>query len=93
MSEKLPLNNFERVEDNSQFNEGFIKDCNEETDEKYFLEVDVPCLEKLHELHNALPFSSERMKIKIVEKLEANLHDKTKYVVHVRNLKEALNHV
>ena len=49
MSQKLPLNKFERVEDNSQFNEGFIKDCNEETDEKYLLEVDVPYLEKLHE--------------------------------------------
>ena len=24
--------------------------------------------------------------------LAANLHDKIKYVVHIRNLKEALNH-
>ena len=42
---------------------------------------------------NHLPFSCERMKIKKVEKLVANLHDKTKYAVHIRNLKEALNHV
>ena len=31
------------------------------------------------------------MKIKIDEKLLANLHDKTKYVIHIRNLKESLN--
>ena len=32
------------------------------------------------------------MKIKKVEKLAANLHDKTDYVIHIRNLKQALNH-
>ena len=32
------------------------------------------------------------MKIKKVEKLEANLHDKTEYLIHIRNLKQALNH-
>ena len=31
------------------------------------------------------------MKIEKVKKLEANLHDKTKYVVNIRNLKHALN--
>ena len=32
------------------------------------------------------------MKIEKVEKLVANLHDKTEYVIHKRNLKQALNH-
>ena len=32
------------------------------------------------------------MKIKKVEKLVANLHDKTEYVIHIRNLKQALNY-
>ena len=32
------------------------------------------------------------MKIEKAEKLEANLHDKTEYVIHIRNLKQALNH-
>ena len=31
--------------------------------------------------------------MKKVEKLVANLYDKTEYVIHVRNLKQALNHV
>ena len=49
-------------------------------------------LEKLHELHNDLLFLPERMKTEKVEKLVANLHDKTEYVIHIRNLKQALNH-
>ena len=32
------------------------------------------------------------MKIEKVRKVVANLHDKTEYVLHVRNLKEPLNH-
>ena len=32
------------------------------------------------------------MKIEKVEKLVSNLHDKTEYVIHIRNLKQALNH-
>ena len=36
-------------------------------------------------------FLLERMKIETVEKLVANLHDKSEYVMHIRNLKQALN--
>ena len=32
------------------------------------------------------------MRFEKVEKLVANLHDKTEYVIHIRNLKQALNH-
>ena len=92
MSQKLPVNNFEWIKDTSQFNEDFIKNYNEESDEGYFIKVGVQYLEKLHELHNDLPFLPERMKIEKVEKLVANLHDKTEYVIHIRNLKQALNH-
>ena len=31
------------------------------------------------------------MKLETVEKLVVNLHDKTEYVNHIRNLKQALN--
>ena len=47
---------------------------------------------KILELHNDLPLLLERIKIEKVKKLVANLHDKTEYVIHIRNLKEALNH-
>ena len=69
MSQKLPVNNFEWIKDTSQFNEDFIKNYNEESDEGYFLEVDVQYPEKLHELHNDLPFLPERMNIEKVENL------------------------
>ena len=92
ISPKLPVNNFEYIEDTSQFNEYFTKIYNEETDKGYFLEVDVQYTEKLHELHNDLPFLLERLNIEKVEKLVANLHDKTEYFTHIRNLKQALNH-
>ena len=92
MLQKLPVNNFEWIEDTSQFNEDFVKNYNEENDEGYFLKVDVQYLEKLHDLQNGLPFLTERMKIKKIEKLVPNLHDKTEYVINIRNLKQALNH-
>ena len=92
MSQKLPVNNFEWIKDTSQFNGDFIKDYNGESDEGYFIEVDVQYPEKLHELHNDLPYLPERMKIEKVEKLVANLHDKIESVIHIRNLKQALNH-
>ena len=46
----------------------------------------------MHEIHNDLPFLSERINIEKVEKLVINLHDETKYFIHIRNLKQALNH-
>ena len=52
MSQKLPVNKFEWIEETAQFNEDFIKNYNEESDEGYFLEVDVQYPEKLHELHH-----------------------------------------
>ena len=39
-----------------------------------------------------LTFLPKRMKIEKVEKLVANLRDKTEYVIHMRNLQQALNH-
>ena len=92
MSQMFPVYNFEWVKDTFQFHEDFIKNYNEESDKGYFLEVDVQYFEKLQELHNDLPFLPERMKVENVEKLVANLHDKTDYGIHKINLKQALNH-
>ena len=63
MSQKLAVNKFEWIKDTSQFIEDFIKNCNEETDEGYFLEFDIQYPEKLHELPNDLLFLPERIKI------------------------------
>ena len=92
MSQKLPLNQFERIKDTSQFNEDFLNNYNEKSDEGYFLEVDVQYPEKLRELHNDLLFLPERTKLEKVEKLVTNLHNKTEYAIHITNLKQVLNH-
>ena len=63
-----------------------------EVKEGYFLEVDVPYPEKLHNLYINLPFLPEIMKIENVEKLPAFLHDKTEYINHIKNLKHTLNY-
>ena len=92
ISQKLAVNNLERIKDTSQFKKYFISNYNKEIDEGYFLEVNFQYLEKSYELHNDLPFLPKRMKIEKVENLVANLHDKTECVLHIRNLKQALNH-
>ena len=46
----------------------------------------------MFELFNDLRFLPEGMIVDIAEKFVANLHDKKEYVIHIRNLKQALNH-
>ena len=62
MSQKLLVNNFEWIKHTFQFNEDFIKNYNKESDQGYFLAVDVQYLEKLHKIHNDLLFFPQRMK-------------------------------
>ena len=61
-------------------------------DKGYILEVDVKYPRKLHDLHSDLPFLPKRMKIDKCKKLVCNLLNKKKYVVHIKLLKQALNH-
>ena len=91
MSKKLPVNGFKWF-DNDKINEEFIKNYNENDKKGYILEVDVKYLKKLHDLRSDLPFLPERMKINKCKKLVFNLYDKKKYVVHIKSLKQALNH-
>ena len=87
MSCKLPVDGFQQIEDAFQINEDFIKSYNEESDEGY-----VQYLENLHKIQNDPPILPQRMKIEKVEKLVANLHVKSEYIINIRNLKQALNH-
>ena len=59
--QKFPVNNFEWIEDTSQFNEEFLNNYNKESDKGYFLESDVQYIENLYELHNDLPFLPQKM--------------------------------
>ena len=91
MSKKLPVNGFKWT-DNNIINEEFIKYYNENDKKGYILEVHVKYPKKLHDLHSDLPFLPERMEINKCKKLVCNLYDKKKYVVHIKSLKQALNH-
>ena len=46
----------------------------------------------MHELNNDVPLLPERMKIEKIEKLVANLHGKTEYVIQIINSNLVLNH-
>ena len=76
----------------SKCNERFIKSYNEDGDKGYFLEVDVEYPKDFSYSHKDLPFLPERQKIEKVEKVVSNTNDKEKYVIHIRALKQALNH-
>ena len=98
MSQKLPVNGFKRVKNLSEcnsieFNEVFIKNYDENSDKGYFLEIDVDYPKKLFDLHKGLPFLPERKKVNRVEKLICNIKDKKKYVMYIKVLKQAFNHV
>ena len=62
MSRKFPTNGFKWVEDLFQFNEGFIKKCDENSYIGYFLEVNIDYPKELFNFHKDLPFLPERKK-------------------------------
>ena len=94
MSQKLPVNGFKWVKQKklSKFNEDFIKKYDEDSNTGYFFEVDVEYPKTLFNSHKDLPFLPERKKVEKVEKLICSIEDKEKYVIHIRVLKQALNH-
>ena len=76
----------------SKFNEDFIKNYDEDSDKGYILEVDVEYPKNLDDLHSDLPFLPVRMKVNKCSKLVCNLYEKNNYVVHIRSLKQTLDH-
>ena len=92
MSQKLPVNGFKRINDVTEIDEEFTKNYDEDNDKAYILKVDVKYARKLHDLHSDLPFLPKRMKYDKNKKLVCNLRNKKIYVVHIRSLKQALNH-
>ena len=92
MSQKLPVNGFKCINNVTEINEEFIKNYDENSDKGYILEVDVKYPRKLHDLHSDLPFLPKRKKIDKCKKLVCNLLNKKKYVVHIKSLKQVLNH-
>ena len=59
---------------------------------KDILAVDVEYLRNLHKLHRDLPLLLERNKIKKCKNFVCIIEQKQSYAVHIKALKEALNH-
>ena len=94
ISQKLPVKGFKWVKKNklSEFNEDFIKKYDEDSNTGYFLEVDSDYPKELFNFYKDLLFLPERKKVEKVEKLICSIENKEKYVIHIRALKQALNH-
>ena len=92
MTQKCPVHGFKWEESMLKVNEDLIKDYDEDSDKGYILEVDIEYPKILQESHSDLLLLSERMKINKCSKLACNLYDKNNYVVHIRSLKQALDH-
>ena len=88
MSQPLPTGGFRWVD----VSPNEINELVSHKDRGYLLEVDVAHLRELHDYHNDLPFMCGRMKINGVEKLVPNLYYKKRYILHIRALKQALDH-
>ena len=69
-----------------------MKNYNEDSDEGYILEIDIKYSKNLHDLHSDLVFLSERIETKKCNRFVCNPYVKDNYVVHIRALKQALNH-
>ena len=58
----MPVDGFKWVENTPQNNKYFIEDWNEDSNDGYFLKIDVQYSENVHNLHHYFPFFPERMK-------------------------------
>ena len=90
MSQKLPVGDFKWVEKDNILN--FIKDYDINSDKGYIFEVDLEYPKNLYNLHSDLPFLPERTKINNSKKLVCTLYNKENYVIHIRYLKQELDH-
>lgn len=89
MMQPLPYDGFTWVENFDIFDVASISD---DSSEGFIFEVDLKYPENLHDLHKDLPLCPDHVtppnsKFK---KLMTTLHIKTKYIIHYRNLKQAL---
>ena len=87
MSQPLPVDGFEWMPACELPHWDFITD---EDGIGCILEVDLEYPDELHDVHNEYPLAPVSLKINKVDKLIPNLQDKTKYVIHYKNLEQYL---
>ena len=87
MSEKMPYKDFKWADVNeAESLEEVLSKVLLNEDLGYILEVDLEYPDELHALHNDYPLAPETMVLNRVNKLTPNLRNKTKYILHHRNL-------
>ncbi|XP_071057012.1 uncharacterized protein [Onthophagus taurus] len=94
MSQYLPVSSFKWLDDTQILNFNF-NNISDTSDYGYILDVDIEYPEYLHDTHNDLPFLCENIlppngRCESDKRLIPNLFNKTNYVVHYRNLKQAV---
>lgn len=95
MSQSLPIAKFEWLSD-QEIETLDISTITSDSEDGYVFEVDLTYPNDLHDLHNDLPFCPENIvppngKSKL-PKLIPNLQNKTKYIIHYRNLQQCLKY-
>ena len=85
MSQKLPYKNF-RWMDEAVLDDLVPTQLDAEGDTGYMLQVDLEYPKDLHDLHNDYPLAPEALTINKIDKLTPNLNNKTKYILHLKNL-------
>ena len=76
MSQKLTLGGFRWVKRLSKFDEFFIKNYDENSNDGYFIELDAECPKNLFHSHTDFTFLPEREKIKKCGKLFCHIKEK-----------------
>ena len=93
MSHPLPTEGFKWLElEEGENARELVDKLSKRTEFGYLLEVNVKYQTELHNSHNELPFICEKLKIDGVTKLTPDLNNKSKYIVHIGALKQALDH-
>ncbi|XP_072388457.1 uncharacterized protein [Diabrotica undecimpunctata] len=99
MSEALPIGGFKWIEDVTKFGVGNLPEghidimsIQDDAKEGYFFQVDLEYPRELHDKHKDFPFAAEHRipPGSKLPKLIPTLYHKTKYIMHYRNLKQAL---
>jgi hypothetical protein len=93
MSDYLPQKDFVWLT-NTEIETLDISDISDTADTGFILEVDLEYPQNLHNYHNDFPFCPENIVPPEGKfpKLIPNLYDKTKYIIHYKNLKQCLSH-
>ncbi|XP_011859942.1 PREDICTED: uncharacterized protein LOC105557336 [Vollenhovia emeryi] len=91
MCESLPYAQFQWVSDVESVD---VMSVTADSDIGYIMEVNLAYPRELHDAHADLPFCPTRASPpgKVTDKLPATLHDKSRYVIHYRNLQQCVRY-